>query len=115
MLPPSIVLDQLDCSRHPCVDRVVSRLESEDQDRFLVIVHAINAGLLVVDHAKIRRVEAGLSDGAYSLGRGKEIGKAENGATAKTRLILQPHPGFDDHTERPLRADDQTVWARARA
>ena len=117
VLPTAMVQNELDGSHHPCLDRMVGRFEGEDQKGLLVVVDAVDAGLLIVDDAQIGRVKAGLTDGAHRLGGRKKIGKAEHGATPEAGPVLQPHPGLDDHAERAFRADDHTVgaWPGARA
>ena len=111
VLAAAMILDEFDGSHHPRLDRMIGQFEAEHQKRFLEIIDAVDAGLLIVDHPKIGWVEAGLGDGANRFRRCKNIGKAEDGTAAEARPRLQAHPCLGNDAERPFRADHHAVGA----
>ena len=68
-----------------------------------------------VEDAAVRRIEAGLRDGAHGARGGEERSETNRRAGAEFRARLQPHPGARDHAERSLRADEHAVGARSGA
>src|SRR6187200_1272811 len=84
----AVIADKFGGSHHPCINRMAGRLETEDQERLLIIVDAIDSGLLIVQHAQIRRVKAGLGDGAHRFGSREEVWKAEDSAAPKAGPVL---------------------------
>ena len=102
-------------ARHPRVERMVGRLEGEQQHRGRAVARPRGGRLPGVEEPAVRGVEAGLRDGARRVGAARELGEGDRRGRAVRRPVLEPHPRLDDDAEDALRADEQPIRARAGA
>ena len=104
---------QLQCPRHPGLQRVVGGFETEHEKGVAAVADAGEHGFQRVQQAAVGRVQARLRErphAGHALGVVVETNRSRG---AKARRILQPHPGLGDHAQRALRAQHHPVGCRA--
>jgi hypothetical protein len=108
----AVVLAQLERAGHPWLELVVRRLEAQHQQGASVRRGPGERRLARVQQPAVRRVEAGLRQGAHRLRTGLERVEPDGRGLPEARRVLDTHPGLGDHAEDPLGADQHAVGAR---
>src|SRR4029079_4399871 len=105
----------LEGARHPGIQRVIGRLEGQEQQARAPVARAAVQGLAGVEEAAVLRVEPGLREAPGRLGPAEEIREAHLRRRPEARPRLEAHPGLRDDPARPLGAEEEPLRRRTGA
>ena len=114
VVAPTVTAHELQRPGHPGLQRMVVGFEGQHEHGRASVADAGEHGFRRIEQPAIARIESRLRECPHAGDGGEVIVELRGGRRAESRRHLHAHPGFGDHAERALGADDQPVRCRPR-